>query len=67
MCPVGNKVMYAMPGVPHEMYDMMARAVLPDLLQRSGEASVIKSLVLRTWGESESALNERLYPIIDEL
>ncbi len=67
MCPVGNKVMYAMPGVPHEMYDMMARAVLPDLLQRSGEASVIKSLVLRTWGESESALNERLDPIIDEL
>jgi nicotinamide-nucleotide amidase len=67
MCPVGNKVMYAMPGVPHEMYDMMSRAVLPDLLQRSGEASVIKSLVLRTWGESESALNERLDPIIDEL
>ena len=67
MCPVGEKVMYAMPGVPHEMHDMLARAVLPDLLQRSGEASVIKSLVLRTWGESESALNERLDPIIDEL
>jgi nicotinamide-nucleotide amidase len=49
------------------MYDMMSRAVLPDLLKRSGEASVIKSLVLRTWGESESALNERLDPIIDEL
>ena len=67
MCPVGEKVMYAMPGVPHEMHDMLARAVLPDLLRRSGEASVIKSLVLRTWGESESALNERLDPIIDEL
>lgn len=67
MCSVGNKVMYAMPGVPHEMHDMLQRAVLPDLLRRSGEASVIKSLVLRTWGESESALNERLDPIIDEL
>jgi nicotinamide-nucleotide amidase len=67
MCPVGKKVMYAMPGVPHEMHDMLARAVLPDLLRRSGEASVIKSLVLRTWGESESALNERLDPIIHEL
>jgi nicotinamide-nucleotide amidase len=67
MCPVGDKVMYAMPGVPHEMHDMLARAVLPDLLRRSGEASVIKSLVLRTWGESESALNERLDPIIHEL
>lgn len=67
MCPVGEKVMYAMPGVPHEMHDMLARAVLPDLLRRSGEASVIKSRVLRTWGESESALNERLDPIIHEL
>jgi len=67
MCPVGDKVMYAMPGVPHELYDMLARAVLPDLLARSGEASVISSRVLRTWGESESALNERLDPIIDEL
>ena len=67
MCPVGEKIMYAMPGVPHEMHDMLARAVLPDLLRRSGEASVIKSLVLRTWGESESALNERLDPIIHEL
>ena len=67
VCPVGEKMMYAMPGVPHEMHDMLARAVLPDLLRRSGEASVIKSLVLRTWGESESALNERLDPIIHEL
>ena len=67
MCPVGEKVMYAMPGVPHEMHDMLARAVLPDLLRRSGEASVIKSLVLRAWGESESALNERLDPIVHEL
>jgi nicotinamide-nucleotide amidase len=67
ICPVGNKVMYAVPGVPHEMYDMLARAVLPDLLARSGEASVIASRVLRTWGDSESGLNEKLDPIIAEL
>lgn len=67
MCPVGDKVIYAMPGVPHEMHDMLSRAVLPDLLQRSGEQSVIVSRVLRTWGEAESALNERLDPVIDEL
>jgi nicotinamide-nucleotide amidase len=59
--------MYAMPGVPHEMHDMLARAVLPDLLSRSGEASVISSRVLRTWGDSESSLNEKLDPIITEL
>ena len=67
VCPVGNKVIYAVPGVPHEMHDMLARAVLPDLLRRSGEQSVIASRVLRTWGESESALNERLDGIIAEL
>ena len=67
ICPVGHKVIYAVPGVPHEMHDMLQRAVLPDLLARSGEKSVISSRVLRTWGESESALNEILDPIIDEL
>jgi nicotinamide-nucleotide amidase len=67
ICPVGSKVIYAVPGVPHEMHDMLSRAVLPDLLQRSGEQSVIVSRVLRTWGEAESALNERLDPVIAEL
>ena len=67
VCPVGDKVIYAVPGVPHEMHDMLARAVLPDLLSRSGEKSVIVSRVLRTWGESESALNERLDPVIAAL
>jgi len=67
MCPVGDKVIYAVPGVPHEMHDMLSRAVLPDLLRRTGEQSVIVSRVLRTWGEAESALNERLDPVIAEL
>jgi len=38
-----------------------------DLLARSGEAAVIRSRVLRTWGESESGLNERLDPLIARL
>lgn len=67
ICPVGDKVIYAVPGVPHEMHDMMQRAVLPDLLERSGERSVIVSRVLRTWGESESGLNERLDGVIADL
>lgn len=67
ICPVGNKVIFAVPGVPHEMHDMLARAILPDLLQRSGVSAVIASRVLRTWGESESALNERLDDVISEL
>lgn len=67
ICPVGEKVMYAVPGVPFELYEMFERAILPDLLARSGEASVIKSRVLRTWGDSESGLNERLVGVIKEL
>ncbi|MEY4080898.1 MAG: hypothetical protein RL430_1328 [Actinomycetota bacterium] len=67
ICPIGNKVLYAVPGVPHEMKDMFERAILPDLLARSGERAVIRSRVLRTWGESESRLNERLDGIISEL
>lgn len=61
------KVIYAVPGVPHEMKDMVQRAVLPDLLGRSGEAAVIVSRTLRTWGESESGLNERLDGVIARL
>jgi len=67
ICPVGDKVIYAVPGVPHEMHDMLHRAVLPDLGRRSGDVSVIVSRVLRTWGDSESGLNERLDPIISRL
>ncbi len=58
ICPVGDKVMYALPGVPYEMHDMMERAVLPDLRRRSGQAAVIRSRTLKTWGYSESGLAE---------
>jgi nicotinamide-nucleotide amidase len=61
------KVLYAVPGVPHEMKEMVERAILPDLHERGGEPAVIASRTLRTWGESESGLNERLDPIISEL
>ncbi len=67
ICPVGDKVIYAVPGVPHEMKDMVERAILPDLLTRSGEPSVIESRTLRTWGDSESGLNERLDGVIARL
>lgn len=57
-CEVGAKVIYAVPGVPYEMQKMIAEQVLPDLLARSGETSVITSRSLKTWGTSESALAE---------
>ena len=67
ICPIGSKVVYAVPGVPHEMQEMMERAILPDLHRRSGFNDVIVSRLIRTWGESESGLNERLAPLIAEL
>ena len=62
-----ERVVYAVPGVPHEMREMFERAILPDLQQRSGEHWTIASRTLRTWGESESGLNERLDDIIHDL
>ncbi len=62
-----DKVIYALPGVPWEMQEMLVGAVLPDLSERAGLASVIGSRVIRTWGHSESALAERLAPYHDEL
>ena len=62
-----DKVVFAVPGVPHEMRDMFERAILPELQRRSVEPWVIASRTLRTWGDSESGLNERLDEVIAEL
>jgi len=62
ICPVGHKVVYAVPGVPHEMQDMLERAVLPDLQARAGTTATIVSRVVRTWGLAESTLAEQLAP-----
>jgi nicotinamide-nucleotide amidase len=58
VCRVGDKIVYAVPGVPYEMQEMMTAHVLPDLLLRTGETSTIVSRSLKTWGTSESALAE---------
>ncbi len=71
ICPVvvdgADKVVYAVPGVPHEMQDMVLRVIIPDLRRRAGADAVIASRVLRTWGDSESGLNERLDAVIAQL
>ncbi len=64
ICPVGHKVVYAVPGVPYEMSDMFERAIGPDLQRRMAEQGelegTIASRVIRTWGMSESGLGETL-------
>jgi nicotinamide-nucleotide amidase len=67
VCPVGTKVIYAVPGVPSEMREMMLGTILPDLRQRAGQSAVIRSRVLRTWGMSESGLAEVLAERMAEL
>ncbi len=76
VCPVSrsdgadgtvDKVVYAVPGVPWEMKEMLSGTILPDLQRRAGITSVIVSRTLRTWGESESGLAELLSGRIDHL
>ena len=76
VCPVSRpdgrggtvqKVIYAVPGVPYEMVDMMERFIVGDLVRRSGEVAVIASRTLRTWGIAESSLAEMVTPRLEAL
>ncbi len=67
VCPIGDQVIYAVPGVPFEMREMMVGTILPDLQRRAGVTAVIKSRVLKSWGESESRLAELLEERIEAL
>ncbi len=57
---VGNGVVHALPGVPHEMQAMVEQSVLADLLARAGQPAAILTRTLRTAGLYESAVSETL-------
>ena len=68
ICPAGehgHKVVYAVPGVPSELKEMVERAVVGDLQRRGGERAVILSRMLLTWGLGESALADRIASRVD--
>ncbi|MGH9114505.1 MAG: competence/damage-inducible protein A [Acidimicrobiales bacterium] len=67
ICTLGDRVIYAVPGVPHEMREMVERAVIPDLVARLGAKATIASRTLRTWGLAESTLAEMLAPRLEAL
>ena len=67
VCPVGETVVYAVPGVPWEMKEMMVDWIAGDMRRRAGVSGVIRSRTLRTWGESEGGLAERLGAVIERL
>jgi nicotinamide-nucleotide amidase len=61
------KIVYAMPGVPHEMYVMFTDEVLPELMRRAGRPAAIVHRVLRTAGMWESAVAEALADEVSRL
>jgi nicotinamide-nucleotide amidase len=63
---VGAATVYCVPGVPREMQVMVARDVIPDLIERGGLAATVSRLV-RTAGIPESGVAERLEEVIREL
>ena len=67
VCPIGDKVIYATPGVPSELREMFNGTILPDLRRRMGQTAVIRSRVLRTWGASESGIAEMVADRMVEL
>ncbi len=67
VCPVGAKVVYAVPGVPAEMREMVGGPVVDDLVGRSGEKATVRSRFLRVWGMPESKVAEVVAPRVTAL
>ncbi|MBF82511.1 MAG: competence/damage-inducible protein A [Actinobacteria bacterium] len=64
---IDGKTLYAVPGVPWEMKQMVLKDILPDMRSKAGISSIIGSKTLRTWGDSESGLSEKLADEIERL
>jgi nicotinamide-nucleotide amidase len=62
ICPVGGKVIYAVPGVPAEMREMVDGTIVADLVRRCGHRGTIRSRFLRVWGVPESKVAEIVAP-----
>ncbi len=61
--PNGIKVIFFLPGPPREMQAMFEEAVFPYL--KKYEAKKKKNLILRVCGLSESAIDEKIRPIVE--
>lgn len=62
-CPVGERVVYAVPGVPRECREVFTRSVLPELvaaLGSEGSPSAVGTRTLSSWGISEAEVAERV-------
>jgi nicotinamide-nucleotide amidase len=62
---IGDCWVFALPGVPAEMLDMVDELVLPFLRAEAGGGRVVVSRVLRSWGMSEAKVGEVLQDLFD--
>ncbi len=62
---IGDCWVFALPGVPAEMLDMVDDLVLPFLREEAGGGRVVVSRVLRSWGMSEAKVGEELQELFD--
>jgi nicotinamide-nucleotide amidase len=60
---IADTWVFALPGVPAEMIPMLEDSVIPFL--GANDDSAVVSRLLRTWGESESAIGEHLGDLYD--
>ncbi|MEB2344067.1 MAG: competence/damage-inducible protein A [Deltaproteobacteria bacterium] len=56
----GGALLFCMPGVPRELYQMMDEQVLPRIAARRRVTGYARGALLRTFGIGESTLDERL-------
>ncbi|HSF85513.1 MAG TPA: competence/damage-inducible protein A [Acidimicrobiia bacterium] len=63
---IGQCWVFAVPGVPAEMIALLEDDILPFLRTEAGEASVVVSRLIRTWGESESRVGEMMSDLFEQ-
>ncbi|MDJ0663828.1 MAG: competence/damage-inducible protein A [Acidimicrobiia bacterium] len=62
---LGDRLIYAVPGVPPELEALLDLHLIPDLTERA-DKRVVLNRILRTYGESESRLGEALADIYSD-
>lgn len=62
---IGSKRIFALPGVPAEMHEMLTGHVVPALLAGEASGGVLRSRILRSYGLSESKVAELLADLFE--
>jgi len=62
----GEKAIFALPGVPREMEEMLRRGVVPYFLKRVGHDEIINIRTLKICGLSEVEIQEKIKKVLEE-